>query len=675
MKVVAIVQARMGSTRLPNKVMKLIHDIPMIEILLLRLSLSKEIDQIVVATTVDPLNLELVEHVRRLGYNCEQGSEDDVLERYLQTASKHKADVIVRITGDCPLVDASLVDQAIVAFKTGSVDYLCNFDPPTFPDGLDIEVFLSKALVAASGDVLTVYDREHVTPFLRESGKFRTLTIRNEIDLSAWRWTVDEIADFEVIERIFSHFQPDTTFSWTEVIALQQGQPLIFESNRHISRNEGTAIGKGQKLWKRAKEVIPGGNMLLSKRPEMFLPDLWPAYFSKAKGCKVWDLDGKEYTDMSIMGVGTNILGYGHQEVDDAVRQTIDSGNMSTFNCPEEVYLAEKLVELHPWADMVRLARTGGEANAIAIRIARAATGKDKVAICGYHGWHDWYLSANLGGDESLAGHLLPGLEPVGVPQNLRGSVFPFNYNRYSELEALVDNHDIGVIKMEVVRNMGPEDDFLHKVRKLATQRGIVLIFDECTSGFRESFGGLHKNYDVEPDMAIFGKALGNGYGITAIIGKRGIMQAAQNTFISSTFWTERSGPTAALKTLEVMGRTRSWELITQTGRDIRLGWQRLADKHELGIEHWGLPALTGYSFYSTNALAYKTLVTQIMLEKGFLASNSVYVCTEHTPEIVSEYFSLLDPIFGLIKECEEGRDIKSLLHGPVSHSGFKRLN
>lgn len=675
MKVVAIVQARMGSTRLPNKVMKLIHEIPIIELLLSRLSLSKEIDQIVVATTVDPRNLELVEHVTNLGYNCEQGNEDDVFERYLQTAIKHKADVVVRITGDCPLVDASLVDQAIVAFKKGTVDYLCNFDPPTFPDGLDIEVFFSKALVVASRDSLTEYDREHVTPFLRESGKFRTLTIRNEIDLSAWRWTVDEIADFEVIERIFWYFQPDIKFSWKDVITLQQDHPLIFESNRHISRNEGTAMGKGQKLWKRAKEVIPGGNMLLSKRPEMFLPDLWPAYFSKAKGCKVWDLDDKEYTDMSIMGVGTNILGYGHEEVDEAVKHTIDAGNMSTFNCSEEVYLAEKLVELHPWADMVRLARTGGEANAIAIRIARAATGKDKVAICGYHGWHDWYLSANLGGDESLAGHLLPGLEPDGVPQNLRGSVLPFNYNRYSELEALVENHDIGVIKMEVVRNMGPEDDFLHKVRKLATQRGIVLIFDECTSGFRESFGGLHKNYDVEPDIAIFGKALGNGYGITAIIGKRSIMQAAQNTFISSTFWTERIGPTAALKTLEVMGRTRSWELITQTGRDIRLGWQRLADKHELGIEHWGLPALTGYSFSSTNALAYKTLVTQKMLEKGFLASNSVYVCTEHTPEIVSEYFSLLDPIFSLIKECEEGRDLKSLLDGPVSHSGFKRLN
>lgn len=434
-------------------------------------------------------------------------------------------------------------------------------------------------------------------------------------------------------------------------------------------------MGTGQKLWKRAKQVIPGGNMLLSKRAEMFLPDLWPAYFSKAKGCTVWDMDGNQFTDMCIMGIGTNILGYGQEEVDDAVRGTIDSGNMSTFNCPEEVWLAERLIELHPWADMVRFARSGGEANAVAIRIARAATGKDKVAVCGYHGWHDWYLSANLGDDANLAGHLLPGLEPNGVPGNLKGTVFPFNYNNYAELEALVDRHDIGVIKMEVVRNMGPEDDFLLKVRQLATDRGIVLIFDECTSGFRQTFGGLHKMYGVEPDMAMFGKALGNGYAITATIGRREIMEAAQSTFISSTFWTERIGPTAALKTLEVMERERSWERITETGLGIRAGWQSLADKHELQIDHWGLPSLTGFSFKSSKALHYKTLITQEMLAKGYLASNAVYVCTEHTPAVVDAYFAELDPVFALIKECEEGRSVDALLKGPVCHGGFKRLN
>ena len=675
MKVVALVQARMGSTRLANKVMKPIGGIPMIELLLSRLALAKEVDQIVVVTSIAENNQPLVDHVRKIGFACEQGSENDVLDRYVQAARKHYANVVVRITGDCPLVDPQLVDEIVRRFKTEGVDYISNVSPPTYPDGLDIEVFRFNILEISSEQTREPFDREHVTPYLRKPGKFNVASMRNDQDLSALRWTVDEYADFLVVEKVFRHFYPRTDFAWTEVLALQHQQPELFIINKHVIRNEGSIMGTGQKLWKRAKQIIPGGNMLLSKRAEMFLPDQWPAYFSKAKGCKVWDLDGREYIDMSIMGIGTNILGYGHPEVDAAVQQTIVAGNMSTLNCPEEVYLAERLIELHPWAEMVRLARSGGEANAIAIRIARAASGKDKVAICGYHGWHDWYLSANLGDDASLDGHLLPGLQPNGVPRNLKGTVFPFNYNNYSELEALVNAHDIGVIKMEVVRNHGPEDNFLHKVRKLATDRNIVLIFDECTSGFRETFGGLHKKYGVEPDMAMFGKALGNGYGITATIGKRSVMEAAQSTFISSTFWTERIGPTAALATLNVMERTKSWESITQTGLSVREGWQKLADKWNLKIDHWGLPALTGFTFQGKNALMYKTLITQEMLSKGYLAGNSVYVCTDHTPEVVAEYFATLEPIFALVKECEEGRDVKSLLKGPVCHGGFKRLN
>lgn len=674
-KVVAIVQARMGSTRLPNKVMKRMGAVPMIELLLSRLALARSVDQIVLATSTHQANVPLVKHVLQLGFPVVQGSEDDVLERFVQAAQEHSADVVIRITGDCPLVDPELVDQAVFQFREADVDYLSNTITPTFPDGLDIEVFSSGALRRASDETQHPFDREHVTPYLRSSGKFSVKEMRLGEDLSQLRWTVDEMVDFNVIEKVFLHFSPRVDFNWREVLELQRRLPDIFLANQHLTRNEGAAIGTGQKLWKRAKQIIPGGNMLLSKRAEMFLPEQWPAYFSKAKGCTVWDLDGNAYTDMSIMGIGTNILGYGHSEVDAAVRQTVEAGNMSTFNCPEEVYLAEKLIGLHPWADMARLARSGGEANAVAIRIARAASGKDKVAVCGYHGWHDWYLSANLGDDENLAGHLLPGLDPKGVPQNLRGTVFPFNYNNYAELEDLVNAHDIGVIKMEVVRNQGPEDNFLQKVRQLATSRGIVLIFDECTSGFRQSLGGLHKLYGVEPDMAMFGKAMGNGYAITATIGRREVMEAAQSTFISSTFWTERIGPSAALKTLEVMERVQSWESITRTGLEIRSGWQRLADKHGLLVDHWGLPALTGFTFRSNNALAYKTLLTQEMLAKGYLAGNSVYVCTEHTPEVLAGFFDALDPIFELVKECEDGRDITSLLKGPVCHGGFKRLN
>lgn len=675
MKVVGIVQARMGSLRLPNKVMKRIAGKPMIEVLLARLGRSTEIDEIIVATSDHHINQPLVDHVIGLGYGCFRGNETDVLDRYWKAAKQSGADIVVRITGDCPLVDPELVDEAILDFRASNVDYLSNASPPTYPDGLDIEVFSIEALERAALETTDPYDREHVTPYMRASGTFRQRALQNEYDLSSSRWTVDEATDFEVVSEIFARFAPSLHFSWREVLELQRMHPQIFTANQHLIRNEGALMGKGQKLWKRAKSVIPGGSMLLSKRAEMFLPEQWPAYFSKAKGCKVWDLDGNEYVDMLIMGIGTNSLGYGHPEVDEAVRQTVDTGNMSTFNCPEEVYLAEKLVELHPWADMVRFARSGGEANAIAIRIARAASGKDKVAICGYHGWHDWYLSANLGDQRNLAGHLLPGLEPNGVPDALRNTVFPFNYNNFAELQALVDTHDIGTIKMEVSRSHAPEDDFLKKVRQLATERGIVLIFDECTSGFRQSFGGLHKIYGVEPDMAMFGKALGNGYAITATIGRREVMEAAQTTFISSTFWTERIGPTAALKTLEVMERMKSWDIISATGVDITNRWKLLANKYELTIQTSGLPALTVFAFNSPNALAYKTLITQEMLAKGFLAATSVYVCTEHTPAVVDSYFSELDSVFKLIKECEEGRDVKGLLKGPVCHAGFKRLN
>lgn len=675
MKTVVIVQARMGSTRLPNKVMKPIGGTPMIELLLSRLSRAKEVSQIIVATSIDKNNLPLVNWVNCLGYACVQGSEADVLDRYLVAAKAHNAEVVVRITGDCPLVDAVLLDEMIIQFKSTGVDYLCNNYPPTFPDGLDIEIFKFSALEQAANETNLPFNREHVTPFLREPGRFNVATVQHDSNLSHLRWTVDEAVDFEVISKVFAHFFPDIHFGWQQVLNLETSHPQIFSINKQIHRNEGAVMGTGQKLWKRAKHVIPGGNMLLSKRAEMFLPEQWPAYFSKAKGCTVWDLDGNAYTDMSIMGIGTNILGYGHPEVDAAVHQTIDAGNMATLNCPEEVYLAERLVDLHPWADMVRLARTGGEANAIAIRIARAASGRDKVAICGYHGWHDWYLSANLGDEKNLAGHLLPGLEPNGVPQNLKGTVFPFTYNNFEELESLVSRHEIGVIKMEVMRNHGPAGNFLHKVRKLATDHNIVLIFDECTSGFRQSFGGLHKLYGVEPDMAMFGKALGNGYAITATIGRRSVMEAAQTTFISSTFWTERIGPTAALKTLEVMERTNSWETINQTGLEVTAGWCALAAKHGLSITINGLPALTGFSFNSTNALAYKTLITQQMLAKGYLAGTNFYACTEHTPSIVAAFLNELDPIFALINECEEGRDVWSLLNGPTCHAGFKRLN
>ena len=395
----------------------------------------------------------------------------------------------------------------------------------------------------------------------------------------------------------------------------------------------------GQKLWIKAKKIIPNGNMLLSKNPDNFLRLKWPSYFSKTRGCKVWDLDDNCYTDMSIMGIGTNILGYSNREVDLAVKDVIKKGNMSTFNCPEEVQLAEMILKLHPWADMAKFARTGGEANAIALRIARVSSKNNKIAVCGYHGWHDWYIAANISDKKNLSKHLMPGLSTKGVPKELKNLVFPFNYNDLEQLETIIKKEDVGIIKMEVARNEMPKNDFLSEVRKIADKKNIVLIFDECTSGFRETNGGLHKKYSVYPDIAIFGKALGNGYAITSIIGKKDVMRFSEESFISSTFWTERIGPAAAIKTLEIMKKYKSWEKITKIGKKIQKELNSLAKKYDLKLSISGLPALTSFNFNYLNNHKYKTLITQEMLKKNFLASNLIYVCTEHKDSVINEYF------------------------------------
>ncbi len=673
-KVVAIVQARLGSTRLPNKVLKKISGKSLIEILLLRLSKSKLIDEIVVAMPKGDSDDRLFEHVIKLGFNTYRGSEDDVLKRYFEAAKIYSAQHVVRITGDCPLIDPYLVDKIIKAHLSERKDYTSNINPPTYPDGLDTEVFTFNSLQLAHKEAADSQEREHVTPYIRNKEKFSKLNYSNEVDYSAERWTVDEHEDFLLIETLFKKFSSDYSFGWEEVIELRKNFPDMFNINKFISRNEGN-MSKGQKLWNRAKKIIPGGNMLLSKRSEMFLPEQWPSYYSKARGCSVWDLDNKKYTDMSIMGIGTNILGYCNNEVDEAVKKAISLSSMSTLNCPEEVELAQRLVDLHPWADMVRFARTGGEANAVAVRIARAYTGKDQIAVCGYHGWHDWYLSANLNDSENLDGHLLPGLEPQGVPKGLKGSILPFNYNDFDSLKKQVSENDIGVIKMEVYRNIDPQNNFLEKVRKLADEKNIILIFDECTSAFRITLGGLHKKYGVNPDMAIFGKAIGNGYPLTAVIGRREIMESAQSTFISSTFWTERLGPTAALKTLEIMERDQTWEQISVQGKKITEKLKSIGNSVGLKLEITGLPSIINFSIHSKNWLKYKTFITQEMLNRGFLASNLIYVSTTHSDNIIDEYISNMESVFSVISQCENGRDIDSLLQGPICHSGFKRLN
>ena len=432
----------------------------------------------------------------------------------------------------------------------------------------------------------------------------------------------------------------------------------------------------GQKLYRKARTRIPGGTQLLSKRPEMFLPEQWPSYYSKARGAEVWDLDGNRYIDMSHNAVGACILGYADPDVDAAVHAAIDCGSMATLNCPEEVDLADLLCELHPWAEQVRYARCGGEAMAVAVRIARARTGREKVAFCGYHGWHDWYLAANLGSRSALDGHLLPGLEPAGVPRSLAGTALPFHYNGAGELESIVRAHgpDLAAIVMEPIRSHEPDPGFLECVRDLADRAGAVLVFDEVTAAWRMNTGGAHLRYGVRPDIAVFAKAISNGYSMAAIIGRGAVMQAAQDSFISSTYWTERIGPTAALATIRKYQRCSVWRQLIEAGTRIQTGWREAAGRAGLPISISGVPPLAHFAFEAPGAQTLKTLFTQRMLERGFLATNAYYATFAHTVQHISDYLSATGDVFHELADAVEAGVAEKLLKGPVAHAGFYRL-
>jgi glutamate-1-semialdehyde 2,1-aminomutase len=681
MKTSIIIQARLGSKRLPNKIFKKIDNKTILEIIFRRLSKSKRADDIIFAIPKNRENLELKNFItKKLKAKIFLGPEEDVLKRYYMTARKFKSDIIVRITSDCPFADPSIIDNYIDILKRDNLDYVYNGYPHTYPDGFDVEVFNFKSLKAAHKSSKLTVQKDGVTRYFRDNlKKFKTKHIKSPIkNISKLRVTLDEEDDFNLINSIFNYFKPNIYISWLKIVELAKLKKSLFKINSAINNNEGRYLDNNQKLWKRANSIIPGGNSLLSKNPDLLLPGGWPTYYSKAKKIHIWDLTKKKYTDVCTMGVGTNILGYANTQVDNKVKHFIDCGNISTLNSPEEVQLAEKLLDLHPGLDMAKFARTGGEANAIAIRIARAAQNKDKhkIAICGYHGWHDWYLSSNLDNQKNLDNHLISSLKPNGVPSFLKNTCYPFEYGDYKKFDQLISKKNIGIIMMEVTRNKLLNLKFLNHVRNVSKKKGVILIFDECTSGFRETLGGIYKKTNVQPDMIVLGKALGNGYPITAILGKKEIMSHAKQSFISSTFWTERLGPVAALKTLEIMEKIKSWEIITKNGKYLNKQWLKIANENHLNLKINGLPSISKFEIKSNNFQAYKTFITQEMLKTGFLASNSVYLSIFHEKKVLDRYLDKLNDLFRIIKKCEnKEKDIKDLLSYPISKKPFKRLN
>jgi glutamate-1-semialdehyde 2,1-aminomutase len=443
---------------------------------------------------------------------------------------------------------------------------------------------------------------------------------------------------------------------------------------------------KVQETYRQAKAIIPGGTQLLSKRPEMFAPDQWPAYYDQAIGCEVIDTDGRKFLDFSAGGILATVLGYADPDVNAAVIRRVQMGSMASLQTADEVEVAKLLLKIHPWAGMARFARTGGEAMAVAVRIARASTGRDKVAICGYHGWHDWYLAANLGGidDEgkrTLDGHLLPGLEPKGVPRGLAGTALTFRYNKLEELDKAIaraaNGGELAAIVMETTRAVDPDPGFLQGVRERANKVGAKLIFDEISVGWRLCLGGAHLKFGVNPDLAVFAKTISNGYAMSAVIGTAATMQAAQESFISSAYWTEGVGPAAAVASIKKMMRLDVPHHLHTIGKLVMVGWETLAQKHGLAIKLGGRPEM-GASFTfdipGQEHAALATLFTVGMLKRGFLAGTYFNGMLAHQVHHVERYLEAADEVFGELAQAVKKNDVKSRIGGPVKHSGFARL-
>ena len=672
-----IVQARYGSSRLPGKVLKCLNNKKVLDHIRERTAYSKYVDDFIIATTTNAEDDSIHDWCVNNTIKVYRGSENNVLDRFYQAAFLNSAEIVVMCTADCPMLDPYVMDDMIRIFIKEDYNHYAHKYYGTnhgFPDGFDINIIKFEILQKewakqrksknciehACGHLLAAYGNGSYPLVLKKKYSF---------DLSKLHLSLDTPADLKRLDYIFKHIKTNNTiFTIHDVLDFLSENTEVLLDN-----NEGTF--KGQELYKRAKKIIPGGTQLLSKRPEMFLPNHWPAYYQKAHGIELTTLDGVKMKDFSYMGIGSCILGYKDEDVNRAVHSAIDRGNMATLNCPNEVKLTELLLKIHPWAHMARYARTGGESVAVAIRIARASSKKDKIAFCGYHGWHDWYLSANWNHGEALKDHLLTGLSPIGVPKNLKNTAFPFNYNRLDELNVILETHDIGTIIMEPQRSDLPKNDFLKKIREICTKKGIILIFDEISSGFRLNSGGLHLKLGITPDVAVFAKAISNGYCMGAIIGKRHIMTAAEDTFISSTYWTEDIGFTAAIATITKHIQNDVGGHINSLGKYFQTELGKIAKRTNIQLTISGLPCFSTFTFDYSNSMAIKTLYIQEMLKRNILAKNVLYLSYAHKQTDIDFYLENIEEVFLLLKTLIDNNKIEELLKGPIAHSGFKRLS
>jgi glutamate-1-semialdehyde aminotransferase/spore coat polysaccharide biosynthesis protein SpsF (cytidylyltransferase family) len=682
--VLALVQARMGSTRLPGKVLEDLGGSPMLAQVARRVAAASLVSRVCVATTISPSDDPIASYCAREGLDCFRGDEADVLDRFYQAARNRGGEVIVRVTADCPFIDPEVVDEVVAAYLAGGRDYVTNNLIYTYADGLDTEVFSLAALERSWKEARQPAEREHVTPYMKSPDRFRIANVRNRIDLGGrdLRWTVDTPEDLRFARAVYGRLSGRAGgFGQKEILELLAKEPAMSALNQGQIRNEGyykslakepplparpTKLENSLAWMARAEKVIPSCTQTFSKGPTQFVRGVAPMFLESAKGCRVWDVDGYEYIDYPL-ALGPVILGHNYPAVTEAVHRQIGKG--VSFSLPHtlEVEVAEMLVEAIPCAEMVRFAKNGSDATAGAIRAARAITGRDMVACCGYHGWQDWYIGSTT--------------RSRGVPESARGMTRHFLYNDPKSLQAIFDEFPgkVAAVIMEPMGVVVPQDGFLAKVKELAHANGALLVFDEVITGFRMGMGGAQEYFGVTPDLACFGKAMGNGYPISAVVGKREIMEIFDEIFFSFTFGGEAVSLAASKATITELRERRVFDHLWEQGQRLKDGFNVLAG--EFGVakhaECLGLPPRTAVSFKDAGgaeSLELKSVFQQECLKRGVLFGGAHNLSFSHGPEDIDQTLRVYRSAFGVFSEAVGSGDPKRFLEGEAVKAVFRKV-
>ena len=681
--IAAIIQARMSSTRLPGKTLADIAGEPVLAHVVRRAGRIPGIERVVIATTHNPADDAIVRFANDRGIAVHRGSEDDVLSRFYETAQRFGISTIVRVTPDCPLLDPQVSGQVLGLFlrAQGALDYVSNSHPLTFPDGLDTEVFSFAALEKAWREARLKSEREHVTPFIcKQPAVFRLANVKNDEDLSAQRWTVDEPQDLEFVRSIYKHLGGQPEFGMRDVLALLQRQPELLQLQGKAIMNEGyykslyqqaaagaapkRAVVQSQAWLARSQKVIPGCSQTFSKSCLQYVQGVSPIFLQRGKGCRVWDVDGNEFIDY-IQGLLPNILGYAHDEVNAAAAAQLAQGHSFSLPHPLEVQLAERLTRLIPCAEMVRFGKNGSDATTGAVRAARAFTGRDRIACCGYHGWQDWYIGSTT--------------RNKGVPGAVCALTHTFPYNNPAALEKLLNEHpgEFAAVIMEPVNYVEPAPDYLQGVKDLARRHGALLIFDEICTGFHLGLGGAQKRLGVTPDLACFGKAMGNGFPIAAIVGRADVMKTFEDIFCSFTFGGETASMAAAMKVLDILEQTDALARMAANGRRLQDGFNALAKLAGLfprfqciGYPVWSL--LKFRDAEGKDSLLERSLFQQEVVKRGILQLVTHNMTAAHddasTERTLEIYAAVLKTLAGWLADREPAR----FLEGPMIQPVFR---